>query len=56
VTFGGGQTEEGGIGGLHAQAALDPQRRPQTPYSVEISSVPFPLTSKTVASPCSYSP
>src|SRR5829696_5239911 len=56
ASFGGRQTEEGGIGGLHAQAALDPQRYPQTPYSLEISSVPFPLTSKTVASSCPYSP
>jgi transposase len=40
------------FGGLHAQAALDPQRRPQTPYPLEASCLPFPLTSKTVASSC----
>ena len=46
----GWQTEEGGFGGLHAQAVSDPQRCPQTPYSLEVSSLSFPLTFKTVAS------
>ena len=54
ASFGGRQTQEGCLGGLHAQAALDPQRCPQTPNSLEISSLPFYLTSKTVASSCPY--
>lgn len=55
--FGGWQTEEGGLGGLHAQATLDRHgRHPQTPHSLGASSLPFPLTSKTVAFSCPIHP
>src|SRR3954452_25262259 len=43
------QAEEGGFGGLHAQAAAHPRRDPQKPHPLEVSSCPSPLTSKTVA-------
>ncbi len=40
----------------HAQALSDRQCRPQTPYSLEVTPLSLPLTFKTVASSCPYSP
>ena len=49
------QAQEGGFGGLYAQAGDHPQRDVKKPYPLEVFSDPGPLILETVASSCLYS-
>src|SRR5215212_2952819 len=49
AAFGCRQAQEGGLGSVHEEAALHPQRRDEGSRYLEVSSCPNPLTFKTVA-------